>query len=153
MCSNFENILNLGKVVVEILCFVKAQYVNTFPTMSAPHFCFSNVHFSNWLSATDISFHLLPILHFGGRFYNFIKESKIVSLCRREIYVQSCSLPGINSKAGQRSKNPIDPTINKHLFCETLLILMLTSLFIEKQNYHQILSPPTEKEISLLHFQ
>ena len=25
----------------EILCFVKTQYVNTFPTMSAPHFFFS----------------------------------------------------------------------------------------------------------------
>ena len=28
---------------------------------------------TGWLSATHISFHLLPILHFGGRLFNYIK--------------------------------------------------------------------------------
>ena len=124
MCSIFENILNLGNAVVEILCFVRAQYVNTFPTMSAPHFCFSNVHFSNWLAVLH--------RHFISSFTNFtfwrtlvqffIKESKIVSFCRHEIYVQSCSLLGINSTAGQRSKNLIDPMIDMPFFCVTLFI-------------------------------
>ena len=102
--------------------------------MSSPHFCFSNVHFSNWLAVLH--------RHFISSFTNFtfwrtlvqfyIKESKIVSLCRHEIYVQSCSLPGINSTAGQRSKNPIDPKINMHLICETLFILSI----MNKYCYH-----------------
>ena len=116
-------------LVVEILCFVEAQYVNTFPTMSAPHFCFSNVRFRNWLAVRHT--------HFISSFTNFtfwrtlvlLYKSKIVPLCRHEIYVQSCSLPGINSTAGQRSKNPIDPKINMHLISETLFILSIMNKY------------------------
>ena len=118
----------------DILFFVRAQYVNTFqqsvPTTSLLFPILSTLATGCW-RPPHRHFNFYSPYFLAANRNKYLQKSKIVSLCRHEIYVQSCSLPGINSTApGKASKNPnqiwgwknnptfnwIDPIIEVHLF-------------------------------------